>query len=100
MEAPGGGRAAKTYRTTVLFVGGIYRQIGPLSRRAFVPTAEAQAHRPPVPCRFAGRSRPTFQTCPQFPHRQYDDASAFALVVVIVAERQNGQVVGAGTGAS
>jgi hypothetical protein len=31
------------------------------------------------------------------PHRQYDDASALVLVVVMVVDRQNGQLVGAGT---
>jgi hypothetical protein len=51
-------------------------------------------HRPLRPCRFAGRSRPTFHICPHAPHRQYDDASALALVVVMVVDRQNGQLVG------
>jgi len=60
----------------------------------------AQAHRPPCPCRLAGRSRPTFHTWPQAPQRQYDDASAFALVVVMLAERQKGQIVGAGASGS
>jgi hypothetical protein len=54
----------------------------------------------PLPCpwRCAGRSRPTFHTWPHPSQRQYDDASAFALVVMIFDERQNGHAVGGGAG--
>ena len=60
----------------------------------------AHAQRPPPPCRPAGRSRATFHTCPHVSHRQYDASFAFTLVVMIFGERQNGHVVGAGSGAS
>jgi hypothetical protein len=66
------------------------------SREIPFPIAHLHDHRPPCPCRFAGRSRPTFHTWPHASHRQYDDASALVLVVMIFGERQNGQVVGAG----
>jgi hypothetical protein len=46
----------------------------------------------------AGRSRPTFHTWPQASQRQYDEASALVLVVMIFGERQNGQAIGAGAG--
>ena len=56
----------------------------------------AYDQRPPWPWRLAGRSRPTFQTWPHASQRQYDEASALTLVVMILAERQNGQAVGGG----
>ena len=56
----------------------------------------AHAQRPPMPWRLAGRRRPAFQTCPHASHRQYDDSSAFAAVVMIFGERQNGHATGAG----
>jgi len=66
-------------------------------REAPRPIAAAQAQRPPPWfCRPAGRRRPTFHTWPHASHRQYAEASALVLVVMIFGERQNGQAVGVG----